>query len=169
MKTQAPDFRTILRVLAENRVEFIVIGGVCATLHGAPVTTFDLDIVHARGPANLSRLQAALGDLDAFYREKPDQRIRPRTSDLGGPGHHLLMTRAGPLDLLGTVVTGEGYDELKTQSIEFGVGGNLHVLALRLNRLIDLKEKLGRERDRAVLPILRRTQDERSGCHGNGT
>jgi hypothetical protein len=45
-----------MQTLADHRVEFIVIGGVCAVLHGAPVTTFDLDVVHSRTPENLNRL-----------------------------------------------------------------------------------------------------------------
>ena len=143
-------------------MDFVVIGGVCATLHGAPVTTFDLDIVHSRCPESLRRLQTALRVLDAFYREKPEHKIRPMARDLAGPGHHLLMTCAGPLDILGSVVSGEGYDELKGQSVELLVGDGLRVPVLRLDRLIDLKEQLGRERDRAVLPILRRTWQQQS-------
>ena len=162
MNAEAPDFRTILRVLAARRVDHIVIGGVCAAVHGAPVTTFDLDIVHSRAAANLPRLEAALDDLDAFYREKADLKIRPRATDLRSPGHHLLTTRAGPLDLLGTVVDGRGYEELRPDAVEFDVGEGLRFLALRLDVLIELKERLGRERDRAVLPVLRRTWEEQS-------
>jgi hypothetical protein len=36
------------------------VGGVSAVLHGAPVTTFDLDIVHARDPENIARLSIAV-------------------------------------------------------------------------------------------------------------
>ena len=35
-------------------------------LHGAPVTTFDLDVVHARDPENIARLLSALEELDGF-------------------------------------------------------------------------------------------------------
>ena len=109
---QPTDFEPILKVLAAHEVDLVVVGGVAATLQGAPITTFDLDIVHSREEANLDRLMAALRGLDARYREKPDLRIAPDRERLGGPGHHLLMTRAGPLDVLGAVVTGEGYTEL---------------------------------------------------------
>jgi hypothetical protein len=36
------DFETILNVLTKHQVEFIVVGGLCAVLHGAPVQTYDL-------------------------------------------------------------------------------------------------------------------------------
>jgi hypothetical protein len=41
----APDFPDILRALTLHEVEFILVGGVAAILQGAPVATFDLDIV----------------------------------------------------------------------------------------------------------------------------
>jgi hypothetical protein len=38
--------------LVAHDVEFIVVGGVAAVLQGAPVVTFDLDILHRRTPEN---------------------------------------------------------------------------------------------------------------------
>ena len=48
MQNSNPRFLEILKVLTVHSVDVIVVGGVSAVLHGAPVTTFDLDIVHAR-------------------------------------------------------------------------------------------------------------------------
>ena len=42
MQNTTSDFLEILRTLSEYKVDFIVVGGVCAVLHGAPMTTFDL-------------------------------------------------------------------------------------------------------------------------------
>jgi hypothetical protein len=41
-----------LRVLLLHQVDFLVVGGVNALLLGAPVVTFDLDIVPDRSPEN---------------------------------------------------------------------------------------------------------------------
>ena len=49
----------ILRVLLRHRVDFVLIGGVAATLHGSNLRTGDLDICPARDPANLERLAGA--------------------------------------------------------------------------------------------------------------
>jgi hypothetical protein len=46
----ATDFPALLRLLSAARVEFIVIGGVAATIHGSAHITVDLDILHAREP-----------------------------------------------------------------------------------------------------------------------
>lgn len=155
------DFEAILKVLANRHVDFVVVGGIAAALQGAPITTFDLDVVHSRESANLDRLMAALGELDASYREKPDVRITPDRDRLAGPGHHLLMTLAGPLDVLGAVVTGEGYPELVLHSEPLDLGAGLAVQVLDLETIIAIKERLDRETDRAVLPVLRRTMEEK--------
>jgi hypothetical protein len=42
-----PYYIAVLRTLSEHRVDFIVVGGVGAVLQGAPIMTFDLDVVHS--------------------------------------------------------------------------------------------------------------------------
>lgn len=161
MTNPKPDFHVLLQVLLEHKVDFIIVGGVCAVLHGAPLNTFDLDLVHARAPDNLDRLCQALQALDAHYREKSDRRVIPQPSHLMSSGHHLLMTKAGPLDLLGTIGKGRGYEELLEHTIELEVGPNQVVRLLDLKTLIQIKEETGRDRDKAVLPILRQTLTEK--------
>ena len=80
MKSSTPRFLEILRTLVRHKVEFIVVGGISAVLQGAPVTTFDLDVLHARDPENILRLLAACEELDAVYRAQPERQLRPRSS-----------------------------------------------------------------------------------------
>jgi predicted nucleotidyltransferase len=160
MQLPTAKFGKLLQTLAAEGAEYIVVGGIAAALHGAPVTTFDLDVVHARTPENLDRLQAALRVLDAFYREQPERRLRPDVSHLSSPGHQLLMTRDGPLDLLGTIIGGRGYQELLPHTIELDIGNGVRVRVLDMATLIQLKEETGRDKDRAMLPVLRRTLEE---------
>jgi uncharacterized metal-binding protein len=60
-------FGEILRLLATQEVEFIVVGMTAGILQGAPVTTLDLDVVHRRLPENVARLLRVLVGLDAVY------------------------------------------------------------------------------------------------------
>ena len=64
-----PSFREILEVLNHHQVEYIVVGGVAAVIHGAPATTFDLDTLVRLNQANAERLAGALSQLDARFRE----------------------------------------------------------------------------------------------------
>ena len=135
--------------------------GVAAVLAGAPISTFDLDIVHDRSPRNVARLLDALTDLDARYRDLAGRVLRPEAQALEGEGHHLLLTRCGPLDVLGRIGLGHGYQDLIADSSR-RVLGELSVLVLGLEALIRTKIEAGRDKDRAVLPILRRTLEESS-------
>ena len=150
---EPPDVGELLRRLAEAGVEFIVVGGAAAVLHGAPITTEDLDIVHRRSPENVSRLKTLLDELDARVRELANRRLPPQESALLGDGHVLLSTNLGPLDCLGTLIDGRGFDELifhsetiKDEGVEF--------LVVDLPTLIELKTKTGRAKDRLMLPVL---------------
>jgi len=78
------DYLAILKTLRPHGVDFIIVGGVCAVLHGAPLATFDLDVVHSREPHNLGRLTAALKELDARTKNLPFGLTHPRTQNLPG-------------------------------------------------------------------------------------
>jgi hypothetical protein len=47
----AADVTPILSVLRRHGVRFVVVGGVAAVVEGAPITTFDVDVVHERWTA----------------------------------------------------------------------------------------------------------------------
>jgi predicted nucleotidyltransferase len=159
-KNQLPDFLEILKVLTKHKVDFIVVGGVCAVLHGAPVTTFDLDLVHSRSSQNLASLMSALNELDAYYRGQGDQRLKPKRLHLSSPGHQLLMTKAGPLDLLGNIGVGHSYKDLLGHTVELEAGG-LHLRILNLEKLIEIKKETITDKDKAMLPILQHTLEEK--------
>lgn len=155
-----PDFLEMLRIFAEHEVDFIVVGGICAVLHGAPVTTFDLDIVHSRNPNNLDRLMPALKELDAYHRGRGAQRLTPKLSHLSSPGHQLLMTKFGPLDLLGTIGIGHSYEDLLQHSVELEASGH-RVRILDLETLIEVKKETVSDKDKAIISILQRTLEEK--------
>lgn len=147
------DVGELLRRLADAGVEFIVVGGAAAVLHGAPITTEDLDIVHRRSPENVSRLKALLDELDARVRELANRRLPPQESALLGDGHVLLSTRLGPLDCLGTLIDGRGFEELVSHSESIKDEG-VEFLVVDLPTLIEFKTKTGRSKDRLMLPVL---------------
>jgi hypothetical protein len=110
------DFLAALRALREGGVKFAVVGGLAAVLNGAPISTFDLDIVPARDEENLARLLRVLDSI----------------------------TRCGPLDVLGTIGRGLTYEDLLPHTVEMETGGGVRS-----------------DKDLAVLPVLRRTLEEK--------
>jgi hypothetical protein len=154
------DLVAILRELTDANVEFVVVGALAASLQGAPLVTFDLDVVHKRSEENVRRLLTALQKLEATYRDPAGRRLAPDAAALAKGGHHLLITSAGPLDVLGAIEGGRGYEELVTRTIELEVAPHLRVCVAELELLVELKAEGAREKDRAALPILRRTLEE---------
>ena len=147
------DVGELLRRLVDSGVEFIVVGGAAAVLHGAPITTEDLGIVHRRTPENISRLKNLLQELNAHVRELANRQLVPQESALLGEGHVLLSTRLGPLDCLGALVDGRGFEDLVSHSESFADEG-AEFRVLDLSTLIDIKTKTGRAKDRLMLPVL---------------
>lgn len=155
----AHGFGEILKTLARFEVEFIVVGGGAAVLQGAPITTQDLDIVHRRTEKNAERLTLALEELEATYRH--DSRgLRPGISHLLGPGHQLTQTREGPLDCLGTIEENTTYEDLVSHADILEIEG-VSVQVLSLERLVEVKRKLTRPKDKLMQLQLEATLEER--------
>lgn len=155
------DFRWSLRALGEGGVEYVLVGGVASLLNGAPVDTFDIDIVPARSEENLAKLLRVLDSIDAIYRIQPARRLKPDASHLRSQGRHNLITTCGPLDVLGTIGRGLSYQDLLPHAVEMEIGDGMRVRVLDLETIIAIKEELGSEKDLAALPILRRTLQEK--------
>jgi hypothetical protein len=155
---QPTDFAAVLATLRRHRVRFVLVGGVAAVIEGAPIATFDLGVVPDRAAGNIERLVGALAELKAHYRGRPN--LRPAREALLGPGHHLLMTRYGPLDVLGVIGKERDFRALLPHSRRRVLGGtSLRVLDLETQ--IAVKEELDFAKDRAVVPVLKATLRER--------
>jgi hypothetical protein len=157
---ESPDFEPILRTLHDHGVEFIVVGGLAGTLQGVPVTTADVDVVHKRNSENVERLVSALRAINAYYWEHTRRRLEPEARTLLLPGHHLLATDFGRLDVLGQIGEQLGYDDLTARSEILEIGHGLTVRVLDLRTLREIKAKLGRPKDNMVLAVIDRTIEE---------
>lgn len=152
--SEAPaDLFAILDALQASSVEYVLVGGVAAILHGAELTTRDVDIVPRRDADNLTRLRRALEPLQARVRDPAGRVLEPRWKAMSGSGHHLLTTSLGPVDVLGEVSGGMGYEELLPRS-EVVEDESLRIRVVDLPTLIEIKTRLGRPRDRLALPVL---------------
>jgi predicted nucleotidyltransferase len=147
-----PSFQRLIETLNRHGVEFIVVGGVAAVLHGAPVTTFDLDALFRVGENNARRLLAALEELNARYRGHTPP-LRPTLKDVLAGGHLLLATDAGPLDMLGFIGDRERFEDFAGSIVRIDAEG-LQVPILGLADLIRVKRALSRDKDLPALRLL---------------
>ena len=143
---------------AEN-VRYVVIGGTAAVIGGATHVTFDLDITPERSRENLDRLAAALRRLNARLAEIPDDIAEAFQLDgvtLGNGSIWTFTTDHGRLDVAFEPSGTQGYRDLRRGAQETEIDG-MRIVVASLEDVIRSKEAADRERDRAVLPDLRRT------------
>lgn len=151
------ELTALLGELIATGVEFILVGGLAAVAQGAPITTFDIDVVPLRSTANVDALMSFLASVHAYHRGRPrGERLPPSRDALLGKGHSLLMTDLGPLDVLGAIEGGRDYQGLLSHTVEVTVGGR-SVKVLGLEALVELKRGSTHNKDRLVLPILEET------------
>lgn len=100
--TDKPRLVRIAERFLKHGVEFLVIGGQAAVLHGSPIPTYDIDLCYRRTPENLERLAEALRELHPTLRgAPPDLPFRLDAQSLALGANFTFNTDEGPLDLLG--------------------------------------------------------------------
>jgi hypothetical protein len=143
--------------LVEHDVAFIVIGGIAATVRGSPYATVDVDITPRRDRANLSRLSGALRALDARVYVSPTETLRFEHDgrSLADAAVWNLATSFGGLDISFEPAGTKGFADLADRATIVDVGG-VEVTVAALEDIVRSKQAADREKDRVVLPALRR-------------
>jgi predicted nucleotidyltransferase len=155
------DLERLLRALAEGGVEFIVVGGVAATVHGSARLTHDLDVVYSRSADNLIRLVSALRAHSPYLRGvPPGLPFRWDEVTLRRGLNFTLTTNVGDLDLLGEIAGGSSYENLLADTISIRFFG-VECRCLGLERLIQVKRAAGRPRDLEAIAELEALREER--------
>lgn len=147
----------IFEVLDRHQVRYVLIGGLAALVQGSPFLTEDVDITPERSAENLSRLSAALTDLDSRIRTASEPDGVPFAHDaasLAAAQVWNLVTRAGDLDISFVPNGTEGYDDLIRDAPETTLSG-IQVRVASLADVIRSKQAANRPKDQRVLPTLR--------------
>jgi hypothetical protein len=158
----------ILATLDKHQVRYVLIGGLAAILHGAAHLTTDVDVVPEDGPDNLEKLSATLRELGARVRVTGEPDGVPFNHDAASLARVQvwnLQTVAGNLDITFTPSGTRGFDDLKRDVVMLRVRG-IDVPVASLADVIRSKEAADRQRDRAVLPVLRELLERQTGRGG---
>jgi predicted nucleotidyltransferase len=148
------DFGLLIRRFVDAKAEFILIGGVAATVHGSARLTRDIDFVYARDDANIARVVAALEGTKTYLRGAPPG--LPFRFDEETVRHGLNFTLTcdlGDIDLLGEVTGGGTYGDLLPHSMPIKVSG-VPCRCLDLPTLIRVKRAAGRPKDMEAIAEL---------------
>jgi hypothetical protein len=146
-----PLLNQIARAFAEHRFVAVMIGNAAAALHGAPVTTLDIDFMFRKTPLNLKKLKSVAKSFNAVIL-KPyypvSELLRLVNDDCG--------LQLDFMSRLHGIRSFEGLNARATY-VEFG-DHKLKVACLA--DIIKSKRATGRDRDLAVLDILEKTLHE---------
>jgi predicted nucleotidyltransferase len=141
------DLRELFRVLAEHGVDYLVIGGVAAQVHGRRRTTKDLDVTPAPDPENFERLAAALAALDAHPTELGPSAPAPTAEQLRvAPIVPPLTTRHGEIHILNEVPGATAYAGMRTRALRTDLDG-IAIPIVGVDDLIRMKRTTGRPSD----------------------
>src|SRR5262249_35303996 len=155
------DYARFFKALCGAGVEFILVGGTAANVHGSARLTQDVDLVYRRTRENASRLASALAPFSPDLRgAPPGPPFRWDAETIWNGLNFTLPTALGPVDALGDIVGGGGYDELLGHTIEIDAFGQ-RMRCLDLQTLIEVKRAAGRPRDLEVIAELELLLEER--------
>lgn len=158
------ELEALVQTLAAYRVDYLLIGGQAARLHGVQHPSYDIDLVPRRSTENLQLLCDALNLLHPRWllNEGPggiveariDGRwLEPRHFPPTGPAVG-LVTRLGVIDVVAEAAAVGGHDAWARRA-RVGRVGAATVRIGSLEDLIASKEAAGRPKDYATLPALR--------------
>jgi hypothetical protein len=154
----------LLRRLTARGVDFVVIGGIAAVLHGSVRLTRDLDICYATDDGNLQSLGNLLVELGARLKGVPDEiPFVPDARTLRQVEVLTMITPAGELDVLTRPDGSPRYETLRRRAERLDLGG-FSVLVASIDDLIAMKLAAGRKKDLAAveeLEAIKRLRAER--------
>ena len=148
----AAEFRPTAQLahLAERGVDFVVVGGIAATMHGSSRDTFDLDICPAQDPENLEALGSVLQELGARLRGvEEDVPFVAGARALRGMQILTLDTDLGPLDILMRPHGSPPYSRLRSRAQRVNMG-QANVLIASIDDLLEMKRSADRKKDQAL-------------------
>ncbi|MCP5465038.1 MAG: nucleotidyltransferase, partial [Deltaproteobacteria bacterium] len=121
----------LLEFLIHSPIDFVLIGGFAAVIHGSNQTTQDIDICILFTPESLNDLREALKPIHPHFRN--DVEISFGDFDFNGSNKmsHHLETDLGILDLVSKVPgVGSFYDVLKNADEIEMFGGSCFVISM---------------------------------------
>lgn len=141
------DFARLIAVLADGRVDFVIVGGLAATIHGSARLTQDVDLVYSRTAANVTRLVEALRPFRPYLRGAPPGLPFEWSEETLHRGlNFTLSTEIGDVDLFGELVGGATYETLIAKSEKIRLFGR-SCRCVDLLELIRVKRAAGRPKD----------------------
>ena len=140
----------LLKALVRESVEFVVVGGVAANLHGSSQVTRDFDVVAPLTVDNCRKILAALAaHAPRFYQSIGKPKVERTAEQLAQFKNLYFLTDLGIIDLLGSLPPVGDYEAVVSRAVPLTVFG-VECRVVSLDDLIAVKHHVGRPKDKAV-------------------
>lgn len=154
------DLNRLIQRLCDADIEFVIVGGFAAMLHGSSLVTRDLDVCAVLTAENVQKLRETFRALHPVHRLTPQKLSFLDNPDAGVEVRNLyLRTDIGPLDLLSSILGVGDFERVYAQSTEIELFGR-KCRVISLDDLIRAKEALGREKDLLAAKELRAIREK---------
>lgn len=150
-----PNLKALLERLLVHEIDFVLVGGFAAAVHGSTLVTQDIDICTAITEAGVAKLREALKDLHPWLRMNPAAKLSflEHPVEVRGTNNIYLKTDLGVLDILSQVPPAGDFEAIKGRAIEIVLYGH-KCKVISIEDLIRVKEAMNRPKDQqAVLEL----------------
>lgn len=150
------NLKELLKTLLENNIDFVLIGGFAAAVHGSTLVTQDLDICAAITEEQVAKLRNALRNLNPRHRMNPN--FKPsflnHPQEIKGTNNIYLETDLGILDIHTQTQPAGDFEEIKNRAMTISLYG-FTCRVISIEDLIKVKESMKRPKDLQVVKELR--------------
>lgn len=142
----------LARLFAEHRLEAVMLGNAGAALHGAPVTTIDIDFIFRPTRTNVAKLRRIAKAMNAMI-------LRP-FYPITGLYRLSRDEDQVQIDFMNSAKGLRSFEGVRARSERIDFDGHPLWVA-SLADIIKSKETAGRPKDKAVLDVLKQTAERK--------
>lgn len=148
LRIQVQDLKKLLKLLLENEIDFVLIGGFAAVVHGSTLVTQDLDICSSMSVENIEKLRSVLKEYNPVHRMNRNAKLSflEHPKSLDGINNIYLDTDLGVLDILSATQPAGDFETIKKNSIQIKIYGHT-CNVISIDDLIKVKSSMKRPKD----------------------
>lgn len=139
----------LIKALIDNDVEFILIGGYAAVVHGSSMLTQDIDVCTNFSVNNAKKIINTLKKFNPIHRDKKIP-FSESAEALSKFKNLYLITDLGPIDMLTEVLGLGSFTEILPHTIEIELFDH-KCKVLDLDSIIKAKEAMTRPKDKETV------------------
>jgi hypothetical protein len=161
------DYIRIFKILNERGIKYIVVGGIAVNLYGIPRMTYDIDLLLDLGDRNLKKFlrllmewgfkpKVSVNIMDFAKKEKREDWIKNKNMK----AFNLVNPKWAMSEIDVVISTPVDYKKA-SENVNYINLQEISIPTISIDDLIRMKQKTGRQQDKADIRYLRRLKNEK--------